>query len=148
MLKSGLKLVGSRRESARREAAASEAERRPRRVLVVEDSLTTRTLEKTILEAAGYETVAVTDGLAALDVLRREPIDIVVSDVEMPRLDGFGLTSEIRRDEKLHHLPVVLVTSLEAAEHRERGVQVGADAYITKSGFAQGHLLDTIGRLL
>jgi two-component system chemotaxis sensor kinase CheA len=66
----------------------------------------------------------------------------------MPRLDGFGLTAEIRRDAALRQLPVVLVTSLAAPEHRERGVAVGADAYIVKSTFDQAQLLDTIGRLL
>jgi two-component system chemotaxis sensor kinase CheA len=124
------------------------SERRRRRVLVADDSVTTRTLEKTILEAAGYDTVTVPDGAAALDALRAQEIDIVVSDIEMPRLDGFALTAEIRRDEALQQLPVILVTSLEAREHRERGVAVGADAYIVKSGFDQGKLLDAIGRLL
>ena len=72
----------------------------------------------------------------------------MVSDVEMPRLDGFGLTAEIRRDQRLSALPVVLVTSLKARQDRERGVAAGADAYIVKSGFDQGHLLDTISRLI
>ncbi|MBV9281370.1 MAG: hybrid sensor histidine kinase/response regulator [Chloroflexi bacterium] len=147
MLKSGLGLVETETRRVVSETAAPPTPRR-HRVLVVDDSLTTRTLERTILEAAGYETVAVADGAAALDALRGQSIDLVVSDVEMPRLDGFALTAEIRRDERLRHLPVVLVTSLEAREHRERGVAAGADAYIEKSGFSQGHLLDTIGRLL
>jgi two-component system chemotaxis sensor kinase CheA len=83
-----------------------------------------------------------------LELLRREPVDLVVSDVDMPRLDGFGLTSAIRRDQALRRLPVVLVTSLAAQEHRERGVAVGADAYLVKSGFDQADLLDTVSRLL
>ena len=117
-------------------------------MLVVDDSLTTRTLERSILEAAGYEVAAATDGMEAIGMLRDQPIDLVVSDVEMPRLDGFGLTAEMRRDEKLRQVPVVLVTSLDAREHRERGVAVGADAYIVKSGFDQVELLDTVARLL
>ena len=88
------------------------------------------------------------DGVEALTVLRSEQVDLVVSDIEMPRLDGFGLTAQIRHDERLRQIPVVLVTSLEAREHRERGVEVGADAYIVKSGFDQNLLLQTIGRLL
>lgn len=148
MLKAGLKLMGAPAQRPASQTSEARTERRRRRVLVVDDSLTTRTLEKTILEAAGYETLAVADGAAALDALRSHDIDVVVSDIEMPRLDGFALTAEIRRDEKLQQLPVILVTSLEAREHRERGVAVGADAYIVKSGFDQGQLLDTIGRLL
>jgi two-component system, chemotaxis family, sensor kinase CheA len=122
--------------------------RRRARLLVVDDSLTTRTLERSILEAAGYEVLLAGDGAEALDVLRREAVDLIVSDVDMPRLDGFALTSAIRRDEALRRLPVVLVTSLAAPEHRERGVAVGADAYLVKSGFDQAQLVDTVGRLL
>ena len=117
-------------------------------MLVVDDSLTTRTLERGILEAAGYDALVASDGAEALVVLGREGIDLVVSDVEMPRLDGFGLTAAIRRDERLRHIPVILVTSLDTAEHRERGVTAGADAYLGKGTFDQGRLLDTIGRLL
>lgn len=118
------------------------------RLLVVDDSLTTRTLERSILEAAGYEVTGAADGLEALGVLRAGPIDLVVSDVNMPGLDGFGLTAEIRRDAALRQIPVVLVTSLDAREHRERGVAAGADAYIVKGRFDQTQLLETIGRLL
>ena len=88
------------------------------------------------------------DGVEALSILRERPTDLVVSDVEMPRLDGFNLTAEIRRDERLRQTPVILVTSLAAPEHRERGVAVGADAYIVKSGFDQVDLLEAIRRLL
>ena len=117
-------------------------------MLVADDSLTTRTLERSILEAAGYEVQIAADGGEALQVLRGQPIDLVVSDVDMPVLDGFALTSEIRRDEKLKQIPVVLVTSLEAQQHRERGVAVGADAYVVKSQFDQDELLAAIRRLI
>ena len=147
LLKSGLKLVGSRGRGGAT-SAASEPERRQRRLLVVDDSLTTRTLERSILESAGYGVLVAADGMEALAILRAEPIDLVVSDVDMPRLDGFGLTAEIRRDDELRQTPVVLVTSLDAPEQRERGVAAGADAYIIKSGFDQAQLLDTVGRLL
>ena len=70
----------------------------------------------------------------------------VVSDVEMPRVDGFTLTVEIRRSDALRQIPVILVTWMEQTEHRERGMQAGANAYILKSGLEQGQLLDTIGR--
>jgi two-component system chemotaxis sensor kinase CheA len=119
-----------------------------RRVLVVEDSVTTRTLMRSILETAGFDVDVAGDGVDALAILRTEEIDLVVSDVEMPRMDGFGLTAEIRRDERLKNLPVVLVTSLNKPEHTERGAAAGADAYIVKSDFDQGQMLDTVARLL
>ena len=139
--------LGTGRVSVTSPAVQAESRRAPR-ILVVDDSLTTRTLERTILEAAGYAVTVAADGLEALNTLRDADIDLVVSDVEMPRLDGFGLTAELRRDERLRHVPVVLITSLDAREHRERGVEVGADAYVVKSAFDQGQLLETIGRLL
>jgi two-component system, chemotaxis family, sensor kinase CheA len=123
-------------------------ERPVHRLLVVDDSLTTRTLIRGILEAAGYEVRVAADGLEALTLLRGETVDLVVADVEMPRMDGYELTEAIRRDERLRHTPVVLVTSLASRDHRERGVAAGADAYIVKANFVQGQLLDTVGRLL
>jgi two-component system chemotaxis sensor kinase CheA len=147
LLVGGLRLGGAQGVASARGVQATPVARR-RRVLVVDDSLTTRTLERGILEAAGYETLVATDGAAALELLGREGVDLVVSDVEMPRLDGFGLATAIRRDEGLRHIPVILVTSLDTPEHRERGVSAGADAYLTKGSFDQGQLLNTIGRLL
>jgi len=134
-------------------AAAGVAEtRRVPRLLVVDDSLTTRTLLRNILAAAGYQVVVATDGLDALTQLQQQQprgaFDLVVADVEMPRMNGFELTEAIRRDERLRNTPVVLVTSLAGREHRERGVAVGADAYIVKSLFEQGLLLDTVGRFV
>lgn len=121
---------------------------RSRVILLADDSLTTRTLEKNILQAAGYEVRAVADGAAAWDLVQSEPVDLVVSDVQMPGMDGFELTTRIRADERLRELSVVLVTSLDSPADRRRGIEAGADAYITKSGFDQEHLLDVIRRLL
>jgi two-component system, chemotaxis family, sensor kinase CheA len=120
----------------------------PATVLVVDDSAVTRTLEKSILEAAGYQVRVAPDGAAALDLLGREPCDLVVTDIEMPRLDGFSLTARVRADERLRALPVVLVTSLDSDDDRRRGVEVGADAYIVKGAFDQDRLLETIRRLI
>jgi len=118
------------------------------RLLVAEDSITARTLLKTILEGAGYEVVASVDGLDALTRLKTEPFDLLVSDVDMPRLNGFELTSRIRADKKLVDLPVVLVTALASQKDREYGIEVGANAYIVKNDFDQGNLLEIIQRLL
>jgi two-component system, chemotaxis family, sensor kinase CheA len=117
-------------------------------ILVVDDSAVTRTLEKGILEAAGYRVRVAPDGAAAIELLGREPCDLVVTDVEMPRLDGFSLTARVRADDRLRDLPVVLVTSLASEDDRRRGVEAGADAYIVKDAFDQDRLLETIRRLI
>jgi two-component system chemotaxis sensor kinase CheA len=149
LLRTGLRLIaGGRQEAMVASARAGAAAPRTPRLLVVEDSLTTRTLEVSILEAAGYDVLAAANGMEALHLLRSHAVDLVVSDIEMPLLDGFALTTEVRRDEKLRQIPIILVTSLEAPEHRERGVAAGADAYVLKSQFDQGLLLDTVSRLL
>ncbi|TXM70647.1 response regulator [Methylobacterium sp. WL12] len=119
-------------------------------ILVVDDSITTRTLEKGILEAAGYRVVVCVDGQDALDRLHAdiEVFDLVLADVEMPRLDGFGLLGAIRAESRFARLPVVLMTSRGDAADVARGLDLGADAYLTKQKFDQRQLLDTIGQLL
>jgi two-component system chemotaxis sensor kinase CheA len=118
------------------------------RLLVVDDSFTTRELIRTILQSAGYDVTAAVDGFDALDKLRAAPYDLVVSDIEMPRVDGFQLTSHIRNDLGLADLPVIIVTSLASDAHRRRGLEVGAQAYIVKSQFNQSNLLETVHQLL
>jgi two-component system chemotaxis sensor kinase CheA len=118
------------------------------RLLVADDSFTTRELIRSILQSAGYEVTTAVDGLDALDKLRAAPYDLVVSDVEMPRVDGFELTAQIRRVLGLLDLPVVIVTSLASESHRRRGLAAGAQAYIVKNQFDQGNLLDTVRQLL
>ena len=129
-------------------AQAEQVESKAKRVLVVEDSITSRMLLKNILETSGYDVRTSVDGVEAVAELESHDFDLVVSDVEMPRMDGFQLTESIRNDERFRELPVVLVTSLGSREDRERGIEVGADAYIHKGGFDQNDLLQTVGRLL
>lgn len=119
-----------------------------RSILVAEDSITSRTLLKGILESAGYRVKVAVDGMEAFLLLRAEKFDLVVSDVEMPRLNGFDLTARIRADKKLAELPVVLVTALETREDRERGIDLGANAYLVKSSFDQSNLLAAVRRLI
>jgi two-component system, chemotaxis family, sensor kinase CheA len=136
---------------SRRPGAAAGALHAPaarRSLLVVEDSITSRALLKNILESAGYAVTTAVDGVDALTLLRTGPFDLVVSDVEMPRMDGFDLTARIRQDKKLAELPVVLVTALESRQHKERGIDVGANAYLVKSSFDQSNLLEVIRRLI
>jgi two-component system chemotaxis sensor kinase CheA len=145
LLKSARKAGGAVERAA---AGARPAPAEAHSVLVAEDSITSRMLLKSILESAGYTVKTAVDGMEAFTLLRTEPFDLVVSDVEMPRLNGFDLTAKIRADRKLAELPVVLVTALETREDRERGIDVGANAYIVKSNFDQSHLLDVVRRLV
>jgi len=119
-----------------------------KRLLVVDDSVTTRTLVKSILEAAGYDVLDAADGMEAWQVLHDRDTDLVVSDIEMPRMDGFALTEAIRGSRRFRTLPVILVTALEAEADRMRGLEAGADAYLVKSAFDQTALLEAIRQML
>ena len=119
-----------------------------KKVLVVDDSITTRTLERNILENAGYSVFQAADGLEGWEKMQEESFDAVVFDIEMPRMNGFQLTEKVRQDKRFEHLPIVLVTSLESPEDKLKGMEAGADVYITKGSFDQQELLETIERLI
>jgi len=129
-------------------AAEKSATTKKQSILVVEDSITARALLKNILESAGYHVTTAVDGIDAYTTLKTGTFDLIVSDVEMPRMDGFDLTAKVRSDKQLAELPIVLVTALGSREHRERGIDVGANAYIVKSSFDQSNLLEVVGRLI
>ncbi len=144
LLKSARRAGAPARVAAEARLVAKEA----RSVLVAEDSITSRLLLKGILESAGYRVKTAVDGMDAYTALRTGQFDLVVSDVEMPRLNGFDLTARIRADRKLAALPVILVTALEKREDRERGVEAGANAYLIKSSLDQSNLLEAVRRLM
>jgi chemotaxis protein histidine kinase CheA/CheY-like chemotaxis protein len=121
--------------------------RKPR-ILVVEDSVGVRELERVILESAGYEVVTAVDGLDGISRLRAEPADLVLSDVEMPGMDGFTLTRTIRRTRGWEQVPVVIMTSRGDEADRRAGLEAGASAYLLKSDFDQTELVDTVRRLV
>lgn len=114
------------------------------RVLIVDDSITTRTLEKHILENAGFEVYVAVNGLEAWERLAELSVDVVIADVEMPKMTGLELTRRIREHNALNRLPVILLTSLAKPEQREAGLKAGADAYLVKSRFDQDELLRLI----
>jgi len=146
-----LGLQGERRSVLKAlEDTTSPADIRARhRILIVDDSITTRTLEKNILEAIGYNIQVATDGQEALDIIAASGVpDLIVSDIIMPRVDGFELTKQVKEDPKTTDVPVILVTSLGSSEDKAHGIEVGADAYIVKSAFDQGSLLETIEQLI
>jgi two-component system chemotaxis sensor kinase CheA len=122
--------------------------RSQRTILVVDDSITTRTLERHILERAGYGVRLANDGQEALGMMRANRFDLVVADVDMPRLDGISMVRAMRNESGLESLPVILVTSRDEGSDRQRGLAAGAQAYIVKGRFDQDELLDTIARLL
>ena len=126
---------------------ATERARTPR-ILVVDDSITTRTLEQSVLSAAGYDVVTAVDGADGWRVVEAGGIDLVMTDVEMPRMDGIALCERIRASATFASMPVVIVTSLDRPEERARGLEAGADAYDTKSSFDQDTLLEIVEQLL
>ena len=144
LMKSGIEVAAT----ITKEEVSQVADTHRKSILVVEDSITARSLLKNILEASGYEVKTAVDGIDAMTALKTETFDLVVSDVEMPRMDGFDLTAKIRADKKLTELPVILVTALASREHRERGIDAGANAYIVKSDFDQTGLLEIINRFI
>lgn len=139
-------------DAARRTRAASghtdNGRSRRMRVLVVDDSLNTREIERDVLEASGYEVTMAEDGLDGLRKAQSELFDAVLTDVEMPHMDGFTLTAKLRQEEHYRERPIIIVTSLAKDEDKRRGIQVGADAYIVKGDFDRGSLIDTLRSLL
>lgn len=117
-------------------------------ILVVEDSITARTLFVNILETAGYLVTSAVDGIDGFIKLGEGEFDLVVSDIEMPRMNGFELTAKIRTDKRWQEIPVVIVTSRESAEDKKHGIEVGANAYLVKSSFDQSNLIEVIQRLV
>jgi chemotaxis protein histidine kinase CheA len=118
------------------------------RVLVVEDSVGVRELQRVILEGAGYDVVTAVDGLDGARHLAGEPVDLVLSDVEMPGMDGFTLTRTLRRTRGWEDVPVVIMTSRGDPADQRAGLDAGASAYLLKSEFDQAELIDTVRRLL
>jgi CheY-like chemotaxis protein len=130
--------------------SAVPAQRDPERarVLVVEDSVGVRELQRVILEGAGYDVVTAVDGLDGASRLGQDPVDLVLSDVEMPGMDGFTLTRTLRATRGWEDVPVVIMTSRGDAADQRAGLDAGASAYLLKSEFDQAELIDTVRRLL
>jgi len=132
-------------EGGRREAPVA---RRAASILVVDDALTVRELQRSIFENAGYRVAVATNGEEALTLISEERPDLVLTDVQMPRMDGFQLTEAIRAQPALASVPVIILTSRGSDEDRRRGLECGADGYIVKSGFDQSALLSAVEHLL
>jgi two-component system, chemotaxis family, sensor kinase CheA len=138
----GGKLVSSERR------LSLTTEYQPPNILLVEDSIPIRTQVQRILAAAGYNVTAAVDGLDGFNQLQAGSFDAIVSDVEMPNMTGLEMTKSIREIAAYQNLPIVLVTTLAKEEHRQRGLQAGASAYLTKGDFDQSLLLNTLKTLI
>ena len=117
-------------------------------MLVVDDSLNTREIEKEVLESQGFVVTLAEDGLDGWQKAMAGDYEAVLTDVEMPGLDGFGLTRKLRGHAKYQDTPIIIITSRDKEEDRRRGIEVGADAYIVKGDFNQTGLVDTLRSLL
>ncbi len=129
-------------------AKAMGSARKEVHILVVDDSVNTREIERSILESYGYHVDVATDGLDGYEKSQSFRYDLVVTDVEMPRMDGFSLTERLRKDDAYKHTPIVIVSSRDKEDDKRRGMQAGADAYIIKGSFEQSNLLSTIQTLV
>lgn len=148
MLRSVEKLVSEGRIERVRQAGADTAVVRRKRVLVIDDSLTVRELERKLLAGRGYDVSVAVDGMDGWNVLRAEAFDLVITDVDMPRLDGIELVTRIRGDARLAQLPVMIVSYKDREQDRERGMQAGADYYLAKGSFHDTALLDAVRDLI
>ncbi|GLU38751.1 hybrid sensor histidine kinase/response regulator [Pseudomonas sp. NBRC 100443] len=147
MLRSVDKLLASGRleriDAGNRQGAALR-----KRVLVVDDSLTVRELERKLLAGRGYDVAVAVDGMDGWNALRSERFDLVITDIDMPRMDGIELVGLIRRDARLQALPVMVVSYKDREEDRRRGLDAGADYYLAKASFHDEALLDAVVDLI
>jgi two-component system chemotaxis sensor kinase CheA len=118
------------------------------KVLIAEDSITIRSMLRNIVENAGYEVITAVDGRDAYNKVKSEQFDVVVSDIEMPNMNGFELTRNIKENPATEEIPVILVTALESQSDMKKGMDAGADAYIVKSSFEKSNLVETIKRFI
>jgi two-component system sensor histidine kinase and response regulator WspE len=128
---------------------AKQEERRVRkRILIVEDSLTVRELERQTLENQGYEVVTAIDGLDGLNKVKSSPFDLIITDIEMPRMNGFEFLTQVKKQKNLKDIPAIIVSYREREEDKRKGIEVGADQYITKSEYNNKALLKAVANFL
>ncbi len=119
-----------------------------KRVLVVDDSLTVRELQRKLLSNRGYDVAVAVDGMDGWNALRADSFDLLITDIDMPRMDGIELVTLVRRDQRLQGLPVMVVSYKDREEDRRRGLDAGADYYLAKASFHDDALLDAVGELI
>ncbi|MGN7611536.1 response regulator [Magnetococcales bacterium HHB-1] len=137
-----------KKKISKQEAAAEKKKAQEISLLVVDDSLNTRELEKDILEAHDFDVDIAVDGEDAWEKVFKKQYSLIVTDVEMPNMNGFALTEKLRQTNEYRDTPIIIVTSLDKEEDKQRGIEVGANAYIVKSAFDEFNLVDTVQSLL
>ncbi|MFK7160773.1 hybrid sensor histidine kinase/response regulator [Marinospirillum sp. MEB164] len=142
------RLMATFRQQRQTPRPRAEAPTSAKRILVVDDSLSTREIERDLLQAWGYQVVLAEQGAEGLEKAQQQVFDAVITDVEMPIMDGFSLTAALRQLEAYQHCPILILTSREKEEDKRRGLEVGADAYLVKGSFDQSSLIDTLQLLL
>ena len=118
------------------------------KILIVDDDDIIRETYRQVFQEHGFESIGAKDGVEGIDLATKEKFDVILTGIIMPRMDGFTLVAELKKNPKLAHIPVIMVTSLEKPEDRERGLSLGANAYVLKQKFDQGALLETIRQIL
>jgi two-component system, chemotaxis family, sensor histidine kinase and response regulator WspE len=139
-------LAAGRLGTPRRDALAPSI--RPKRILAVDDSLTVREMERELLSGKGYQTDVAADGVEAWNAVRSGIYDLVITDFDMPRMNGIELTGRIKKDPQLASVPVLIISYKERPEDRLRGLEVGADGYLTKGTFQDQDLVDAVVKLI
>jgi two-component system sensor histidine kinase and response regulator WspE len=132
----------------RRAQGRADAAKARKRVLVVDDSVTVRELQRGLLESRGYDVTLAVDGMDGWNAVRTDRYDLVITDVDMPRLDGIGLVGKIRADARLASLPIVIVSYKDREADRLRGLEAGADRYLTKTNFEDEGFLTVLSDLI
>jgi two-component system sensor histidine kinase and response regulator WspE len=148
LIRSMEKQAASGRFRALERKVAGASQQRRKRVLVVDDSLTVRELERKLLDHRGYEVEVAVDGMDGWNVVRAESFDLVVTDIDMPRMDGIELVTLIKKDAKLRHMPVMIVSYKDREEDRRRGLDAGADYYLAKGSFHDETLIQAVEDLI
>ena len=148
MIRSMEKLAYADRLSKVKRDATETGEKRRKRVLVVDDSLTVRELERKLLDHHGYEVEVAVDGADGWNAVRAGRFDLIVTDIDMPRMDGIELVTLIKKNASLKALPVMIVSYKDRDEDRQRGLDAGADYYLTKGSFHDEKLLDAVVDLI
>lgn len=142
------KLASGGRVTKVRAGEREEAKKQRKRILVVDDSLTVRELERKLLHGRGYEVEVAVDGMDGWNAIRTNHYDLIISDVDMPRMDGIELVGLIKKDTRLKSLPVMIVSYKDREEDKRRGLEAGADYYLTKGSFHDETLLQAVADLV
>ncbi len=119
-----------------------------KQILIVEDSLTVREMERKLLQSAGYDVTLAVDGQDGLNKIRQKPFDLIISDIDMPHLDGLNMTKTLKKDDKYCHIPVIIVSYKDSLEDKQKGLEAGADHYIAKSQFNSDEFIKLIDQLI